>query len=208
MNEAELHRTVARLADAHEIANLQGRYLYYVQSHRYPEIVELFARDDPTVSAEVAESGVYVGQEKVAALFLGLFKSFFTGPGMLPIHMLTTPVIEIDPDGKSARGMWQTLGCNSFPTRQGMQAVWQQGKYDNAFVKEGSLWRFTRFRWLCHFRTPFDQGWVKQPVMAVEPLDLQQLPLSVHPSRPGAPHDPYDPTRPMDFGPEPPEPMI
>ena len=98
---------------------------------------------------------------------------------MLPIHMLITPVIEIDPDGKSARGMWQTLGCNSFPTRHGLQAVWQQGKYDNAFVKEGSLWRFSRFRWLCHFRTP-----------------------------PGAPHDPYDPTRPMDFGPEPPEPMI
>ncbi len=36
--------------------------------------------------------GVYIGHEKVAALFLGLFKPFFMGPGMLPIHMLTTPV--------------------------------------------------------------------------------------------------------------------
>jgi hypothetical protein len=204
MNNAELAAEVARLRDIHEIANLQGRYMYYIQSHSYDEILEMFTNRDPEVSAEVAESGVYVGLEKVKALFLGLLKPLFMQPGSLPIHMLTTPVIEIAPDGCHAAGMWQTLGCNSFPTRDGLCATWQQGKYDNTFVKEDGRWRFKRFRWLCNFRTPFDKGWVKQPAAGVEPLDLSRFPPALHPTHPGERYATYDPGKVMDFGPLPP----
>lgn len=205
MNDA-LARDIRRLADIHEIANLQGRYLYFTQSHDYDKVLDLFARNDPQVSVEIAESGVYVGFEKVHALFTQLFKPFFAGPGILPIHMLTTPVIEVAADGITAQGMWQTLGCNVFPTPQGMCATWQQGKYDNRFVKENGRWRFRQFRWLCNFRTPFDPGWVKQPHLHVEPLNLSRLPPNVHPTKPGEPYPPYNPGAVMDFGPGPPEP--
>jgi SnoaL-like domain len=207
MKNSDLAREVRRLADIHEIANLQGRYLYYVQSHRYSEIVGMFAHDDHEVSAEIAESGVYTGIEKISALFTGLIGPFFNGPGILPIHMLTTPVIEIHPGGTMAHGMWQTLGCNSFPTPTGLRAAWQQGKYDNIFVRESQGWRFKQFRWLCNFRTPFDKGWVEQPMLDVEPLQISQFPEALRPSRAGERYDAYDPSRAMDFGPEPPEPV-
>ena len=198
--------TIEQLADVHEIANLQGRYLYYVQQHEYERIVDMFCRHDPQVSAEIAESGVYVGRQKVRALFIDLIKPFFGGPGILPIHMLTTPVIEVDASGATAHGMWQTLGCNVFPTSAGLTATWQQGKYDNLFVKEDGEWRFRQFRWLCNFRTSFDQGWVKQPMLPVTPLDLAGFPPEMHPSHVGEPYVGYRSTERMDFGPSPPSP--
>jgi hypothetical protein len=82
--------------------------MYYVQSHCYDEILDLFAADDPEISVEIAESGVYEGIDKIRTLFVDMFKPLFTAPGSLPIHLLTTPVIEISSDGQSARGMWQT----------------------------------------------------------------------------------------------------
>lgn len=195
-----------KLNALHEIANLQGRYLYYTQAHDYDRVMDLFALEDPDVSAEISSTGVYVGGEKVRALFLDLIKPLFTAAGSLPIHMLTTPVIEVAPDGDSAAGMWQTLGCNAFPTNDGLVATWQQGKYDNEFVRVDGQWFFRRFRWLCNFRTPFDEGWVRQPMIRVEPLDLSHFPERCHPSRESEPYPGYDPSRPMDFGPLPPDP--
>src|SRR5688572_25155624 len=123
-----------------QIANLQGRYLYYTQSHEYERVLSLFALDDPAVSVEISSTGVYVGAEKIRALFLELFKPLFTSAGSLPIHLLTTPVIEIAENGQSAVGIWQTLVCNAFPGKDGLVAMWQQGKYDNEFVCVEGRW--------------------------------------------------------------------
>lgn len=198
----------AMLAIVHarqEIANLQARYLYYTQAHDYDRILTLFDFADPEASAEISSTGVYVGEQKIRALFLDLIQPLFTAPGSLPIHMLNTPCIEIGPDGCSATGMWQTIGCNAFPTAQGLQATWQQGKYDNAFTCRDGVWLFKRFRWLCNFRTPFDQGWVNCPMTLVEPLDLAHFPESCRPSAASEPYSGYNPSAPMNFGPLPPE---
>lgn len=194
------------LLDIQEICNLQGRYLYYNQSHDYDRILAMFDLEDPHVSAEISGTGVYEGADKVRALFLDLIKPLFTAAGSLPIHMLTTPVVEIGHGGTSALGMWQTLGCNAFPSEHGLVATWQQGKYDNEFVKTKRGWKFRHFRWLCNFRTPFDQGWVRIPMAEVAPLDLRHFPERCHPTRPSEPYPGYDPKLPMDFGPRPPEP--
>lgn len=199
----DLQKQITHLCDMQAIANLQGRFLYCIQAHDDETIVELFAKNDAEVSVEIAESGVYVGSAKVRAFFTELIGPFFNSPGVLPIHMLTTPVIDIAECGTVAYGMWQTLGCNTFEVDNDLTAVWQQGKYDNVFVKENGQWRIKQLCWLCNFRTPFDKGWVKQPMVNVEPLDFTQFPESIHPSHPGEPYDVYDPKTLMDFGPLP-----
>jgi hypothetical protein len=202
----ELARQLQSVRAWQEIANLQARYLYYAQAHDYDRVLGLFDLDDSDVSVEISSTGVYVGRDKVRTFFLELIQPLFTAPGSLPIHMLNTPCIEVAPDGLTASGMWQTLGCNAFSTVDGMQATWQQGKYDNTFNRRGERWLFKQFRWLCNFRTPFDQGWVKNPMTRVEPLDLTRFPDRCHPSRPSEPYPGYDPSTAMDFGPYPPEP--
>ena len=198
---------LAAIADTHEIANLQGRYMYYLEAHRYREVLALFARNDPDVSVEIGEGGVYVGRAKVEAMFLHVLKPFFTLPGMMPLHMLTTPVIEVEPGALRAQGMWQTLGCNSFPTESGLKAVWQQGTYDNLYVKEEGRWRILRMRWLANFRTSFDKGWVEEPLHHLAPLDLDRFPPEHRPDLPASgAFESYDPMAVRQRAPLPPEP--
>jgi hypothetical protein len=88
-------------------------------------------------------------------------------PGGLELLMIMTPVIEVSRDGKTAKGMWQTLSCVSRRNETGLHALWATGKYDNEFVKEDGKWKFRSIRWYLNFRTPFEEGWVKRPMGAV-----------------------------------------
>ncbi len=194
------------VADRQAIANLQGRYMYYLEAHRYGDVLTLFARDHPEVSVEIGESGVYVGRAKVEAMFLQVLRPFFTQPGMMPLHMLTTPVIEVDSPAGSAQGMWQTIGCNSFPDGDGLRAVWQQGTYDNLYIREDGEWRILRMRWLANFRTSFDQGWVREPLYKLAPLDWSEFPEELRPDfPPSMAFESYDPAAVRLRAPQPPE---
>lgn len=201
----EVEACVRRVADIQEIANLQGRYMYYLEAHRYDDVLALFSRD-PQVNAEIGEGGVYVGPTKVDALFRKVLRPFFTLAGMMPLHMLTTPVIEVDSDLGRGHGMWQTIGCNSFPEEGGLRAVWQQGTYDNLYVHEEGTWRILRMRWIANFRTPFDRGWVEEPLYQLAPLDWSRFSEDMRPDLPPSnAFESYDPTAVRVRAPRPPE---
>jgi len=140
-------------------------------------------------------------------LFVDVLKPFFTMPGMMPVHMLTTPVIEADVAAGRGAGMWQTLGCNSFPASDGgLEAVWQQGTYDNLYVVEQGEWRILRMRWLANFRTRFDRGWVREPLLQLPSLDQAAMPEAIRPDLPGsAAFEGYDPAAVRVKAPQPPE---
>lgn len=204
----EADRALQAAADRMEIANLQGRYMYYLEAHRYNDVLALFCRDAADVSVEIGESGVYVGRQKVEALFGDILRPFFTQPGMMPVHMLTTPVIEADAEAGLGHGMWQTIGCNSFPDADGLCAVWQQGTYDNLYAREHGQWRILRMRWLANFRTRFDRGWVEEPLYRLTPLDWSRFPERMRPDLPPSDaFEAYDPAAVRMRAPRPPEPI-
>ncbi len=207
MASSGTHLLLQEVADRQAIANLQGRYMYYLEAHRYDELLALFARHDSAVSVEIGEGGVYVGRAKVEAMFLQVLRPFFTQPGMMPVHMLTTPVIEVNCEDGRAQGMWQTIGCNSFPDGDGLRAVWQQGTYDNLYIREGGEWRILRMRWLANFRTSFDRGWVREPLYQLAPLDWSEFPDELRPDLPPSQaFESYDPSAVRVRAPQPPEP--
>ena len=169
-----LQRRLAVLEAARSIANLQARYIYRLQSHDYASIADMFANRAP-VSVEMDNLGHFTGREKTVDVFLKVLKPLYTMKGALGLHMLTTPLVEVHPDGQTAWGQWHTLGCNTQPDFVGhdsevtadpvLIAMWQQGKYFIDFVKEDDEWKFQNFRWYVNFRTPFDEGWVKRPIV-------------------------------------------
>ena len=169
-----LEQEVYLLRDAREIANLQGRYIYYLQAHQYDKIVELFAQREP-VSIEMDNLGKFLGRGKVTQVFTKVLKPLYTMKGAMGLHMLTTPVVEVHPSRRRAWGMWHTLGCNTQPDFVGKDtevtaepeliALWQQGKYFIDFVREDGEWRWQNFRWYVNFRTPYDAGWVRRPII-------------------------------------------
>jgi len=70
----------------------------------FDKIVDQFAKKDPNVKVEIADSGVYEGFEGVKRLFLTMGARLFARKGASPLMMIMTPVIELSRDGKTARG--------------------------------------------------------------------------------------------------------
>jgi hypothetical protein len=146
-----LERTMAIAEAAWKISNLLARYIFYLQAHDYNSIVEMFAHNEQ-VSVEMDNLGKFIGREKAVDVFLKVLKPLYTMKGALGLHMLTTPLIEVHPEGRIAWGMWHTLGCNTQPDFVGhdtkmtaeplLIAMWQQGKYFIDFVKEEGEWKF------------------------------------------------------------------
>jgi len=207
-----LEKNLAVLSDAREIANLQARYIYYLQSHQYEHIVELFA-EYAEVSIEMDNLGRFVGRDKVTDVFLKVLKPLYTMKGAMGLHMLTTPIVEVQPDGRHAWGMWHTLGCNTQPdfvahdtqvsADPGLLAMWQQGKYFIDFVKENGGWKWQNFRWYVNFRTPFDKGWVKQPITGNLSIVAKLIPGCPTPDGPSDYH-PFSPDELTPYLPVPP----
>lgn len=109
--------------------------------------------------------------------------------------MLLTPVVEVAKDGKTVKGMWHSLGCNTYKTGNKVSAMWQTGKYDITFIKEDVEWTYGIFTW---YVIPYDKGWVEMPI--VESLHQPDSPPVV------SLYSPYDPDKIGKFLPSPPEP--
>ena len=203
---------LATLRSALAIANLQGRYIYYLQAHQYDKIAEMFARRHE-VSVEMDNLGKFLGREKTIEVFMRVLKPLYTMKGSMGLHMLTTPVVEVHPGGQSAWGMWHTMGCNTQPDfiandtenpgEMALRAMWQQGKYFIDFVQEDGEWKFQHFRWYVNFRTPFDEGWVKYPVMGSLQVVARHLQGSPEPDGPSEFH-PFSPQELTPYLPVPP----
>ena len=73
------------------------------------------------------------------------------------------------------------------------------GKYDQTFIREDGKWKYLEFRWYVIFRTPYEDGWVKTPI--VGGLHDEGFPDV------GSLYTPYDPLLDSNsFFPAPPEP--
>lgn len=189
-----LERQVQRVQDWQEIANLHGRYNHLVLGHHWEPILEMFAQKTPGVKVEIAESGVFHGLEGVRAVFIDMLGKLYHYTGNFALHELTTPVIEVAEDGRTAKGMWFTWGANTNNHPQkGLIAIWQALKYNHTFVKEDGQWKYLDFRAHLIMRSPFDQGWVKEPYIHGSTIKGTDESSQIKSDEPTSIHDPYDP---------------
>jgi hypothetical protein len=137
-----LESQVRTLQDIEDIKKLQRAYGYYLEHWMTQEIIDLFA-DGPGVALEWPE-GKYLGKEGVKRYFEGNDKK---DPEFLHQLMQLSPVVDIEPDGKSAKGRWYCWGAIAAPVGGGVIPSFQSGLYENEYVKEDGKWKIKRFRW-------------------------------------------------------------
>lgn len=164
--EAELtglEQQIALLEDTKAIKRLQRAYGYYVDKKLSREIGALFA-DDPTTTAELGGSGVYVGKARIAEYYDRIIGGEGLELGELFNHMILQGVVHIADDGRTAKGRWRALIQIG---QHGESAVWAEGPYENEYVKENGIWKFSKVHWYQTFSAPYSPGWHK----AQQPLD-------------------------------------
>jgi hypothetical protein len=160
---AALEDELKLLEDTKAIKRLQRAYGYYVDKKLSPEIGALFA-DAPGTTAELGGSGVYVGRARIAEFYDRIIGGANLDPGELFNHIILQGVVHVAEDGLTAQGRWRALiqiGTH------GENAVWAEGPYENEYVKEGGVWKFSKVQWFQTVSAPYDPGWHR----ATQPLD-------------------------------------
>jgi hypothetical protein len=201
-----LEDRIQRVEDIHEIHNLMGRYEYLHTAGLHEETAELFGKKTPGVKAEINDWGVYEGQNGIQKMFVKVHKRYENTKedrrGVMNMHALTTPVIEIAGDGKTAKAVWISPGHETSRKDGKLVATWRWVKYAVDFVKEDGQWRFWHFHVFGVFRTPYDKSWLEPTGFNSNP----QMPPELRPDRPTTYHWVYSPEAVTENIPAPPEP--
>lgn len=151
--ELTLEQKVERLQDTQKVKNLMSSYSYYQYAHEHTKVLELFSkRDDAFVDSE--GMGIYEGQSGLKR-FLVDWQWQLDGDakGSYNEHFFTTEVVEVAKDGKTARGLWMSPGCETRRVKSkngGLEAFWVWCKYAVDFIKEDGEWK------IWHMRIPYD----------------------------------------------------
>lgn len=149
-----------------EIANLMGRYQYLHTGGQMNLIGrELFAHELPDARCEYGPLGVF-GPEKSLQFFDAMTELFTQGqghctPGLLELHQITTPVIEVAQDLKTAKGMWMSTGAilmlHDDDSETGHSFTWDSGKYAVDFIHLDGVWKVWHLHVCDLWRTDFDR---------------------------------------------------
>jgi hypothetical protein len=145
---------IQRLEDESAIENLQRIYGFYVDKQLWKEAADLFA-DDGTL--EIGGQGVFAGKSRVLEYLVRISPDGLTR-GRLFNHIQLQPIIDVAPDGNTAKGRWRFL------TEIGehmKSASWGGGVYENEYVKEGTIWKIKTLHAYSRFCTPYADGWGK-----------------------------------------------
>ena len=187
-----LHLTLLRarvelLKDHDKIENLQAAYGFYFDKSLWGEVADLFADDG---SFEYGQMGVYVGKAHIRKALTLLGKE---GPefGKLNNHMQLQEIIDVAPDGKTAkarfRGMVQLARAHE-------SGQWGDGVYENDYVKQNGVWKIARLHFYPDGFTDYDLGWTKSAIPLAGPsaaIPPDKPPTEIYRGFPGVYIPPY-----------------
>jgi hypothetical protein len=159
---AFLETKVRRLEDTEAIKKLQRAYGFYLEHWMAEDIVDLFA-DGPDTTLMVA-AGQYRGKDAIRRFFhhgKEAESRYAPNPEFLHQVMQLSGVVDVDPEGKTAKGRWYGFGANAFPAEGGkVNPGWMDGVYEVDYVKEDEVWKLKKVHWCMTFHAPWTVGFV------------------------------------------------
>ena len=153
-----LEQKVQYLLDHVAIETLMHSYAYKLDHFQFDDIVEMFARKTPGVTVEIADWGVYDGFEGVKKCYSG-YHNWACGkppkPGLWSNLMDVNTIIEVAGDGKTATGISECLGWETYPVKDVMTPWYCYAKRGYDFVKEDGEWKIWHLHMYYDFSAPF-----------------------------------------------------
>ena len=149
---ADLARRIALIEDERAIIRLQTAYGYYVDKAQWDEAADLFA---PDATLEIAARGLICGQARIRG-YLKCLPSLV--PGAVFNHMQLQPLVTLD--GDRAMGRWRAIMEVAVPDASGQppRALVGEATYENAYVREGGLWKIARLHCFVTYYADWHEG--------------------------------------------------
>lgn len=184
----KLFAAVNRLEDYQEIQNLMGRATAALNFRQADKILSYFALEEEDVSLEYADEGLFEGREAVEAVVRDIIAAP-VGKGEMLDMQLTTPMIEVAADRRTAEGLWWCPGAGCV-VEKGCEpkAIWAWGMAAVDFIYRENEWKIWHLHYFRYIRCSYEKGWVEDTSMIHRPN------TPMHPlSKPGTYHNPYSP---------------
>jgi len=163
----KLQASLQILEDAEAIKKLQRSYSYYLEHWQEEELIGLFSHS-PDVTLEINDGGQFKGWEGVLDTFR--FEDHYpaygvkkTPPEYLHILPSISGIVDVDPDGKNAKGRWYGFFLGAMPREGQTRALIGCGIWENEYVKEDGIWKIKKLFWSEIISSPLEEGWVKKP---------------------------------------------
>ena len=174
---AALTQRVEVLEGSRAIRNLQRAFGFYVDRGLWRDAATLFAADG---TIELGADGVYQGpqrrEEYLRRLHGGQEGLIY---GQLNEWVTLQPAIVVADDAMSATARWRDLGMLG---QYHQHAEWRDGIYENAYVREGGVWKIRTLHLYVNFVAAYREGWSR--LAEGEGLVRSQASVDYPPDRP------------------------
>ena len=207
MNHTE--ELLERWEAIHEIENLMGRRAAMLLTIQDDTVFDtMWTRNEPCLGFN---HGYYKGYEAVAGFFKALREyqllrakmaiqqnpelagktpEELLGVGALHGNNLTTPVIELAGDGKTAKGLWYVLDGEVDYGPTGYGAHHCLGRIGADFIREDGGWKIWHLVYAEDVRVPMGESWTDAPTehpvvnqeLAEYRMPEPNVPMEVHES--------------------------
>ncbi len=147
---------IRRVWDVEDVKTLMHQRVYFgAADDRQGELDQLWV-SDPNLKKTASYGsnwGYYVGMDAIKAWYVDAHEERLLAQmkanggeknqGNLYIHPVSTGVVELAEDGKTAKGLWYSIGQETIANGDGTaHARWMLGKIAADFVKEDDGWKF------------------------------------------------------------------
>jgi len=195
---------------ATECLRLISRYAYLHAAGKDRKwYLESFSKKQKDIAVGHGQMGIMVGKEHLEKKIFAVREEHEGGPvgrvGWIFIHPTASQYIEVAGDGKTAKGVFLSIGIESAGDQRGvLKPAWGWGAYGVDFIKEDGEWKVWHFHINRIFRGDFFQSWTHYDP-DVEP-GYNTVPKEQRYDKPPKDDCPYRPTQKFVLKPDPPEP--
>jgi len=171
---------VGRFEDRRDVKNLMGKYVVSMLLKKESTMLKNFWSKKSDICLGVNE-GYYQGTEAIGAYYKSIDKYTIAtrdllvklfpkqtagktqeqlyGIGPFEDRCINNAVVEIAADGKSAKGMWASLGNVTDVTTRGPVSHWVCATYAADFILEDEKWKIWHLLYLEDVRSPAGYNW-------------------------------------------------
>jgi hypothetical protein len=154
-------RRAQQLRDETDVLNLQHAYGYFLDRKMLGDAANLFTNDG---TLESGLRGVYAGRNRVRRA-LEVIHGPRLSNGEVNDHLQLATVVHIAPDGRTAKARGIELSVSGV---RGNGAQWEEGIFENQYVKQDGAWRIRSVHYYPRVITDYELGWAKDAKSAPE----------------------------------------
>jgi hypothetical protein len=158
----QLARRAQQLQDEGDVLNLQHSYGYYLDQKNWDAVANLFAGDG---TMESGRRGVYAGSDRIRRA-LKIIGGERLEDAEVHNHLQLATVVDIAADGRTAEARGVELSVSGV---KGRGAQWEEGIFENSYVKQDGIWKFHSVHYYPRVITDYELGWAKNAKPAAGP---------------------------------------